>query len=209
MSRIGIILALPVEYNNSSMIRCKSIIGALGAMGNDIVCYCPKPDANHRYYSSENVELPRTEIVRYKRQIVSVIKKDDSGKKANPKSALKNFLLKCYRKIDLFGSSIRYVPERKWVSEDIRNRKIEVLLSFSDPKPAHIIGGYCKKHYKSIAYIQQWGDPLAADITNKSILPKFLKKCVEKKMIGPADKVYYVSPITLNTQKIRILDLNN
>ena len=71
MSRIAIILALPVEYNTSSMIRCKSIIEALGGMGHEIICYCPKPDKNHKYYSNVSENLPGTEIIRYKKNYIS------------------------------------------------------------------------------------------------------------------------------------------
>ena len=201
MSRIAVILALPIEYNTSSMIRCRAIMRELCMMGNVLVCYCPNPDTEHKYYAEQSLDLKNLKIIRYKKDYIRTNgedKKVETGRTI--KQTLKKNLLNIYRKIDFFGSSIRYVSEKKWVSKDIQSRNCDILISFSDPKPSHIIGGYCKKHNK-ICYIQQWGDPLASDITNKSIVPQWIKRLIEKILIGNADKICYVSPLTLNLQK--------
>lgn len=94
-----------------------------------------------------------------------------------------------------------YLPEEKYISDNILKGKFDILLSFSDPKPAHIIGGYCKHQNPHITYIQQWGDPLASDATSKTVLPVRVRKWIENALLKPANKVCYVSPITLKTQK--------
>lgn len=53
MARIAIILALPIEYNTSSMLRCKALIAALGAMGHELKCYCPNPDSHSKYFDNK------------------------------------------------------------------------------------------------------------------------------------------------------------
>lgn len=57
------------------------------------------------------------------------------------------------------------------------------MITFSDPMPAHIIEKYCKKHNKSIRYIQQWGDPLASDTISKIAQPVWLRKIIENSLL--------------------------
>ncbi len=200
-SRIAVILTLPIEYNTSSNIRSKAIIKGLYENGNEVICYCPKADTKHKYYGQNDLDLYKIEVIRYKKNYIRTnMEGNIAGNSKSIKSVVKQMLLHIYRKVDFFGSSIRYVSEKKWISKDIQRRECDVLLSFSDPKPAHIIGGYCKRH-NSIKYIQQWGDPLTNDITNRSILPMWVKKYVEKRLIKHADKICYVSPLTLQSQR--------
>lgn len=209
MSKIAVILALPIEYNTSSMIRCRAVIQALGSLGNRITCYCPNPDITHKYYGKNCLDLSEIEIVRFKKRVVNTRSSSTQLNGARSlRSVLKGLVLTIIRKIDIFGSSIRYVSERKWISNDINNRKFDILISFSEPKTAHIMGGFCKRRTK-IQYIQQWGDPLADDITNKSILPVWVKKKIETNLLKTADKICYVSPFTLKSQAVMYQHLSH
>ena len=135
MANIAVILVLPIEYNTSSMLRCRSIISALGEMGHKIKCYCPNPDSNSKYYSKEMVDIPGIEIFRFggtpwsetKRTVVR-------SKRRNFRLKIMQMALSIYRRFDVFGSTLLYLPERKRISDDIAKGSFDILLSFSDPE---------------------------------------------------------------------------
>lgn len=202
MAKIAVILVLPIEYHTSSMLRCRTIISALADMGHEVTCYCPNPDKNNKYFSEQTVDIPRLKLYRYGGKAWSEKQSEIERKKNRSiKFMIKNVALNMFRKIDIFGSALMYLPEKKHISDNILKGKHDILLSFSDPKPAHIIGRYCKHQNPHITYIQQWGDPLASDTTSKTVLPVWIRKWIENTLIKPANKVCYVSPITLKTQK--------
>lgn len=200
MSRIAVILALPIEYNTSSMLRCRSIISALQKNGHYIKCYCPRPDIHNKYYSSREYECDGIDTFKYKRRILTT-ETNGVHVKQSFKHKIKKAALYFFRKIDVFGSSLLYLSERKDVSADISKGNFDFLISFSDPMPAHMIGKYCKKCNPHIRYIQQWGDPLAGDTISKVQQPVWFRKIVENILIKPADRICYVSPFTCEDQK--------
>ena len=200
MAKIAIILVLPLEYNTSSMLRCRSIIAALATMGHTIKCYCPNPDPGSKYYSKESADLPGVEVFRFHR-IVKSARGHQERKSRTLKSIMKTAAMGLFHKVDVFGSTLLYLPERKSVSADISKGRFDILLSFSDPMPAHMIGKYCKKHNPQIRYIQQWGDPLASDTISKISQPVWMRKLIEESLLKPADRVCYVSPFTCAEQK--------
>lgn len=202
MAKIAIVLVLPIEYNTSSMLRCRSIISALAELGHEIKCYCPSPDVNSRYYSKDKINIPNVEISRFGKtpwnaQGESYAK--EGGR--STKSIIKGVVLGLFRKVDVFGSTLLYLPERKKVSDDIAEGQFDILMSFSDPMPAHMIAKYVKQHNPKVRYIQQWGDPLASDTISKIAQPVWIRKIIENSLLKQADKVCYVSPFTCDDQK--------
>lgn len=202
MAKIAIVLALPIEYNTSSMLRCRTIISSLAGMGNEITCFCPNPDKNNKYFSNEAVDIPGMQLFRYGGKAWSETKREmEKAGKQSIKSSVKRIALKLFRKVDVFGSTLMYLPERKVISDEITKGHFDILLSFSDPMPAHMIARYCKQHNSKLRYIQQWGDPLATDTISKTALPVWIRKWIEGILLKPADKVCYVSPFTWEEQK--------
>lgn len=201
MAKIAVILVLPIEYNTSSMLRCRSIIEALVELGHDVKCYCPNVDVNSRYYSDEKINILNMQIFRFGKG--NSIKQEpvNHNDKISLRQIIISILLKIVRKVDVFGSTLKYLPERKNISNDIKGGGFDILLSFSDPMPAHMIAKYCKKHNKRLRYVQQWGDPLAADTISKIGQPVWFRKIVEESLLRPADKICYVSPFTCDEQK--------
>ena len=201
MSKIAIILALPVEYNTSSMLRCRSIINAITDLGHSVKCYMPNPDKDSNYYSSM-LNVQKAEIFRYGKTIRNgAFATEANIQSKSLKSRIKSVAYKIFKKMDVFGAALLYLPERKKISKDIRKGHFEIMITFSDPMPAHMIGKYCKKHNKSIRYIQQWGDPLASDTISKIAQPVWLRKIIENSLLKPAERVCYVSPFTNEEQK--------
>ncbi len=202
MSRIAIVLALPMEYNTSSMLRCKTIISALARQGHFVKCYFPRPDINSKYYSSKPVDLGKIEIQRYGKVIQSGAPSEKAVRQAGIKSKLKSKARQLFRKIDVFGSTLLLLPNRKEIAQDISQGNFDILISFSDPMTAHMIGKYCKQKNPHIRYIQQWGDPLASDTISKIAQPVWMRKIIERSLLKPADRVCYVSPFTHEEQKV-------
>ncbi len=198
MKKIAVVLTQPIDYSTSSMIRCRNIINEYPKLGWSVICFSPYPDQHNIYYDGQINLNPDITVKRYgKKRIGNTV----IGAENVLKKKLYTFFRGLYKKVDLFGSSIKYVKYKKEICNYIKLENCNLLLSFSDPKPAHIIAGYCKRHIKGIKYIQQWGDPLTLDITSKTILPKWYRHNVEAALLWPADRVCYVSPITFEEQK--------
>ncbi len=203
MSKIAVVLALPIEYNTSSMLRCRSIIAALGELGHEIKCFCPNPNTGSKYYSKEPVQIPGLEVFRFGRKAWDPSPASaGKGNRGGVKARLKGMTLGLFRKVDVFGSTLRYLPERKGISREISRGGFDILLSFSDPMPAHMIAKYCRQHNPGLRYVQQWGDPLAGDTISKIAQPVWLRKIIENNLLAPADRVCYVSPLTCEEQKM-------
>lgn len=200
--KIIVILAQPIEYNTSSMIRTRNIMNALSDLGYNLVCFSPFADNKNIYYSTDDGHRENIKIVQYGTKISrEQHKQNETGLKGK----FMSLLYKRYKRYDLFGSSIFCVKYRKKIA--IAVEKCDIILTFSDPKTAHILGGYIKKKNPHLTYVQQWGDPMADDITGTSKLPYFLKKWIEKKLLARADKICYVSPVTMESQKLLFPEL--
>lgn len=91
---------------------------------------------------------------------------------------------------------------RRFEINQLNKRNYDVVISSSDPKASHMFAKHVlSQGLKYQRWIQYWGDPLAIDITNKTIYPLWYKKRVEGKLLNAADKVVYTSPFTLSRQK--------
>lgn len=192
--KVAVVFSQAIENDTSSMIRCRNIINELPGLGHTVVCFSPYPDEDSIYFNKLASISEDILIFRYGHPIV---KKNDRINGRKEPSKLRKFI----KRFDLFGSSIKNVRYRKYMSNMISDEECDIILSFSDPKSAHIIAGYCKKKNKKMYYIQQWGDPLAMDITNQSALPLFVRRFIEKMLLARADKICYVSPLTCTIQK--------
>lgn len=200
MKKIVVILAQPVEYNTSSMIRCRSIINELPSLGWEVTCFSPRPDKSNMYFDQNVIIEPQIHIERYG-TCVQQGKPIAEGGNFVKKKILKG-LYYLFKKVDLFGSSIRYVKYRKHICRKILGQNYQIMLSFSHPLTSHVLAGYCKKRAGRLYYVQQWGDPLTEDMTDHTIVPKFIKRFIEGKLLKNADKICYVSPLTYERQKM-------
>lgn len=193
--KILTIFTQPIENNTSSMIRCRNVLNGIASLGNDIIVYSPYPNVNSMYYGKEYKIDTRIVVRRYGKE------SNNSTHGNNAEIGVKGTLRKIYRKFDLFGSSIIYVKYTNEIIKQTDNEKIDMVLSLSSPIATHIISNKLIKRKKGLRYIQQWGDPLVADITRKSLTPKWVQHIIESCLICKADKIFYVSPITLQGQR--------
>jgi hypothetical protein len=115
------------------------------------------------------------------------------------KKKLKMLIKSLFTKFSVFDST--YYILKKVESVRINHESYDLILSSSDPKTSHILAK--KVIQQGVTYkkwIQYWGDPLAEDITNKTIYSKRTLKKVEANLFDKANHIIYVSPITLQQQ---------
>jgi hypothetical protein len=125
------------------------------------------------------------------------------NKKVSPfRKKIKLFLRKIYYKFSMYDPLKQSIKNAKLVLDQIEN-DYDLIISVSDPKSSHLLTNTIlkMKNIKYKKYIQIWGDPMTIDITKSKVIPKLLIKKEEEKLLSVADKVYYVSPLTLQKQK--------
>ena len=81
------------------------------------------------------------------------------------------------------------------------NVSYDVVISSSDPKSSHLIAEKIVEKFNIKQWIQYWGDPLTTDINKNGIIPQFILKNEELRLLEKASAAFYVSPITLKLQK--------
>ena len=204
MKRVLAVTAQPIEYNTSSMLRILRIVNGLVNNGYYLELLTQYPTKDNKYYSEDMYIDERVTVCRFGPQ-KSIIEKIGNADDSSIKNRILTTLRNVYKNIDLFGSSIELLNCQKELQSMLANKHYDYLISFSSPITAHIIANKIYRHFEKIGaipfYIQQWGDPLTLDITNTSIIPKFAKRIIEKKIIFYADKIIYVSPITVREQQ--------
>ncbi len=81
-------------------------------------------------------------------------------------------------------------------------RDYKYLVSVSDPKTSHkVANSLIRQGLTYTKWIQYWGDPMANDITKRTIYPRFVYRLYEKILFADADSIVYTSPFTLLEQQ--------
>ncbi len=102
--------------------------------------------------------------------------------------------------------NIYFFPDidKEWIKEvsklKINFNEYDLIITSSDTKTSHYIGRNIKKKYSNIPWFQIWGDPWASDIGIKGI-KKIRARYSEKKILKEANKIFYVSPFTLEEMR--------
>lgn len=194
MKKILVVTTRPLESNTSSTIMKVSTIEALLNEGANITLI-----TTYNENFSEPVLGLLSKITTIRMSPGFLYKKGiQSQKRSNISNTIKRFLRKIYYKFVIYDplkNSIKHIGEIKDKLEDF----YDIVLSISDPKSSHLLAMLLleKNFIKYRKYIQIWGDPMYLDITNKTLLPRWIIKDEESKIISKADQIYYVSPLTL------------
>lgn len=200
MEKVAVILTQPIENSTSSMIRCKGILDALAKIGYEITCFCPNADTESIYYGKDSALDASIQIKRYGSKKVLKVRDKNIGEAKSLKKKIVAVAYTLFKKVDVFGASLQYLRYRKHLCKQLAAGNYDILLTFSDPMTAHMIGAYCKRRL-NIKYVQQWGDPLTTDIISKNAQPRWMRYLIESSLLSPADRVCYVSPLTCDEQK--------
>lgn len=206
---------VPLESNASATIRNKSLIRGLTKMGHkvDVITLEPQIDSikydntmndinkiiNKSYYIKINPIYHKLMAKKESKKSATANKKNQMLK--HVKNKTRNLIKTIYNKTTVFEAQKFNVKEVSKIK--IKYNKYNIIISSSDPKSSHLIVERIFKENKDCKakWIQYWGDPMFNDITRKSDWKDVLVKYHEKKLLSYADRIVYVSPLTLKTQK--------
>lgn len=122
----------------------------------------------------------------------------------NGSKSLKTVIFTKMRKIILSLYGI-WGYQKAWIDNVVKNfscnKKFDLLISISSPVPSHVAANKLlkRKKIKCEKFCEIWEDPWQYDIYKETIDEKKLN--IEEKITNFADKIIYVSPITMNIQK--------
>lgn len=199
--KILFVTLCPIEINTSAMIRNNALIyGLLDSNQQvDILTISTNIEnsvSENRFENNKNVNVITLESNKKYNRLVE--------NKSNLIGSLKKRVIPIvryiYHSFNLFDNTIFVAKEVK--SNILKEKFYDVIISSSDPKSSHVIVENLVKHgLKYGKWIQYWGDPLTLDITKKSLHSRSYVKKTESQLFSFADKIVYVSPITLLEQK--------
>lgn len=186
----------PIESIDSATIRTLALTKGLIEQ-NGVIDYLTIPISNNHVTFGERYFFKSMNIIQANSNSTyeSIIKHNGRLKKI-----IVDLLRKIYHMFSLYDYT--YSIAKNIDISLLNNNEYDLIISSSDPKTSHIaVQKLIKLGLKYKRWIQYWGDPMALDITNKSIYPKWFIRKIEEKLVCKADKIVYVSPFTLEKQK--------
>lgn len=198
--RILFITNSPIEYSSSANIRNTALIKGFMENGHDIDILTCYPDKNSKYFDS-TIAKDLNHTIKY------INKADDNNEKeveninyrgSHLYNKVRNNLYKLYNILSIYDPRKRNL---RFIDQIEINKYYDVAISSSDPKSSHLIAEKIVEKFNIRKWVQYWGDPLTADINKNSIIPQFIIKNEELRLLKKASIAFYVSPITLKLQK--------
>ena len=189
------VTSYPLEYDSSSNVRNLSLIRGMLENGHSVSTLSPYP-TDLKYYSGQLLDFPFEKRYWFGSRELSYKKENESNKP----SKIKRLFVYWYSRFSIYD-------RRSWLKNKIKaetvDRDFDVLVSSSDPKSAHLFAEKIIKLRPSICkkWIQYWGDPMTNDITSNKLIPDFLLRKEEQRILGKADKIVFVSPLTAHVTK--------
>lgn len=199
--RILMIKLSPIEAITSSMFRTLSIARGLSEQGHE-VDFVTIPYNEIHALADKHDFLKKINIIRTSSnktfEAVSAVSRNDKSNLL--KKGVVSVMRKTWHVFNVYDNTIKIA---KNISIDLLpTNQYDIVISSSDPKSSHVaMRKLIEQGLQYGRWIQYWGDPLALDITGKSIYPVWVLKRIESKLLAGADKVIYVSPFTLKEQK--------
>lgn len=204
--KILFVTSRPLEANVSSSIRKRATIHGLLSAGAEVTLLTTEAQQNASNYDA-SLDLKGVRKVTIPSGVMYSAFSNKQNQSSHPsllsamKKKLKMKAREVYFKFNIYDSlkgSIHQVRKVYGLDE----HPFDAVISVSDPKSSHLLAWELIKQnkVKYNKYIQIWGDPMFADITNKTFGMNYLIKKEEKKLLSYADFVFYVSPLTCNEQ---------
>lgn len=196
--RALVVTLFAIETNTSVSISNYGIVKGLIELGYEVTLLMPTLNKKLPYFD-DAYELKNVKIIRIKNENLASKIVEASINFSETKKKVVCFIKKLYNKFQIFDKT-------KMLIKEADNIKIEeyydIIISTSDPKTSHkFLKRLIDNGLSYGRWIQHWGDPLLGDISKKYIYPKFIIKMYEKSILKNADKIVYVSPLTLEEQK--------
>lgn len=202
--KILYIVSAPITFCSSANIRNISLIKGLLKLGHDITIMCSNDISLKDRNKIKELGLEKCRIITipYNKPIKNKkVNKNIVDK--NLANRMKKLIRNIFHKISIYDHYQILINNMGKVKEIEENIRYDFMITSSDPKSAHLIGKWIYKNHRKIyqKWIQIYGDPITLDITSNLILPKWYIKKVEQNLISISDKIFYVSPLTVNAQK--------
>ena len=200
--KVLIITTRPLESNESASIRKINTIKSLLDAGVDVTILTTRIPKNTPYYNIDTSSIKMAKRVELETGSFYNFGVTKNGNNTNIIRQLKLAVRTMYYKFIVYDPLKRCLKFVNTLQGKIEN-KYDIIISMSDPKSSHLLAlELLKKGFvKCNLYIQIWGDPMYLDITNKTLIPKPIIKIKEKKLLERPDKIFYVSPLTLEAEK--------
>ncbi len=196
---ILIVSLSPIEAITSAMIRNLALVRGLEESGNH-VDFLAVPFNVLLSQAKENEFVKKINVIRTESSSAYDRVVTDRKRKSTFKTFVRNVLRKVWHTFSVYDYT--YMIAKSVSISVLPQTHYDMVISSSDPKSSHIAVKTLRKQGLTYdRWIQYWGDPLAIDITKKSIYPRFMLKYIEKKLISGADKIVYVSPFTQKEQQ--------
>lgn len=190
-----------LETNTSVTKSNYGIIKGLVELGHDVTLLMPEIDQQLSYYDN-SLDLSGITIERIKNENLGQHVASQVAQATGIKKKVLSVARTVYGKCRVFDRTKELLSEAK--NFRCFDTYYDIVISTSDPKTSHLfVKELIKRGLKYGRWIQHWGDPLAGDISKNHIYPNFCIERIERKIIGKADKVVYVSPFTLKAQTKR------
>jgi hypothetical protein len=193
----------PIDATFSMSFRNRAVINGFVKLGHNV-------DVLTIYPYDSSIQINTFELTKYGR-IVRFNEPADMTKGKNylrkgGNNFVSKFIRALYHRLMPFDSS--YFLLKDLDANILIKNCYDTVISSSDPKTSHLaVKRLAKKGLLYINWIQYWGDPLANDITSKLIYPRWILKWLEEYLIRDANKIIYVSPITLKEQASQFIAL--
>lgn len=194
------VVSRPIEINTSASLRNRATVLGLVENGNTVDIITTEPDKNHLAYdaSLSLCDSVRTQYI----QLGGAQKVASYTRKIPFLRALRRIAYRIVTRYSIYDNLYGFVTHTEAIS--LKEEKYDLIISSSDPKSSHLfVYNLLKEHEEDFKgkWIQIWGDPFASDITVKSQVHKKRIKKEEHNLLLKADKIVYVSPLTLDVQK--------
>lgn len=198
MSKILFVVARPLEINTSASIRNKSMIEGLLQNGHTVDLVTAAPNIQHAAYD-ESLSVQGVHTIRI--AMNNVQKLAGLGGKNKLFLKLKSIAYKWMTRHEVYDhlKSLAYHTDRV----NLANGQYDYIISSSDPKSSHLFALKLLENQRESfkgKWIQIWGDPFLADITQTNRNKRLIKN-EEFRLLQGADLVFYVSKLTQEQQK--------
>lgn len=196
--KVLIVNLAPVNQINSAIMRTLALATGFAELDYKVdFLTIPSSDTHattERNNYHENINIILTEKSNRYETLVKQERNNVVGK------FVVNTARKIYHKLSIYDYTLDIA--NKLQINILPHTNYDLVISVSDPKTSHIATkNLIKQGLSYKKWIQYWGDPMALDITNKSIYPKQLYNKIETGLIDDSDIVLYASPITLSEQQ--------
>lgn len=193
------VVSRPLQINTSASIRNRATIMGLVENGYQVSLVTTKPDKSHMAFDP-SVDL--NDVMCHYIELGGIQSVAKVVRKFKVLKPLYRIAIRLFGKYSIYDNLISIIDHTSDINID---ENYDYIISSSDPKSSHLFVEKLLKENTSFRgkWIQIWGDPFYDDITLPASVDKNEVYKEEERLISGADKVVYVSKLTLQKQQDR------